>query len=444
MDSAQSAKCRLLSKEFTTRWFYKHLTDELVDRSEAQKILGGLNILSSSELKPFSGVKNKDLEKDTSLWKISDILFYANFDFERYFYSPQGHTINSDKVLQILGKPGKYSYLQSMYRIGKLKPKQFTEHNCLGSHCAMCEAGRLELRNMKASLAHDWDNPLNVKNIQSLRWNDSQLKPFLRNYRGSNRVFCAPSYIMRSPASETVGPVEFDRTGIVDGKPHHVGIRALNHRNLPVARELSVTAGLLKYAEMIITNEVINEFKKMARTDDINFATLNDGLSGDEVGEVVKDYNEDSMNYDLDFKDPDSQRSFELQDSLLDLRKITSQVELDESEHHLIRNVDLGEMSISEYSESVGSDVQSIHRLRNSILKKYREKSLSVQDFKEIELMISEQYGITIYELFSDVKYGKPVLARREFFKFLFRIGVSRSKISELYGVDRSYLNHWF
>jgi len=336
-DTAQNVRLRLLSKNFIGRWFYKHLTDELVDKKQAEYILGGVPLAYVGSVQPVFGRRSskkgygKDERvvcancqdpqlrndcvvrnsckpgpdekrrhscldpqncicsrplgsdehlNDTSIWRVSDLLKFARFDYERYFYSIQNHTIDSTKVLRLLGyEIDNYGALESLYRQGKLKPAELTEHVCQeevrsipkrGDHCgygtcnrkhyamgycsnhyhfsrvkpcSVCEHGRELLRSRGLSLSHRWSNPDVADAVRKLRWNDSQLRPFLRDWRKQNLVKESPLYLMRRD-------------------PKH-----------------GIDAGLLKYAEMVIDHEVVNDFKRMGRAEDLSTVVLNNGMS---------------------------------------------------------------------------------------------------------------------------------------------------------------------
>ncbi len=207
-DTAQNVRLRLLSKNFIGRWFYKHLTDELVDKAQAEHILGGkVPLAYIGSVQPVYGRRSslkgygkdqrvkpnspEEQPNDTTIWRVSDLLGFAKFDYERYFYSIQNHTIDSSRVLRLLGYDAdNFSALESLYRQGKLKPSELTDHECqefvrsiekrgdqcgvndcnkkhysLGycsNHyhmsrvrsCSACEHGRELLRQRGVSLAH--------------------------------------------------------------------------------------------------------------------------------------------------------------------------------------------------------------------------------------------------------------------------------------------------
>ena len=87
IDTVQVVSIRLLAKNFIGRWFYKHLTDDLVDREQATKILGGSAFIFSSAKSQIQAVRGHRVRsadtalvaRDTSLWRIADLLKYARF-----------------------------------------------------------------------------------------------------------------------------------------------------------------------------------------------------------------------------------------------------------------------------------------------------------------------------------------------------------------------------
>lgn len=420
LDTAQNVRLRLLSKDFIGRWFFKHLRDELVDRNQAEVILGGFvplvfvgsilpvdipnlsclrsklaslglcedesdavceHICSGRPIKsaPYldrvqsASALQKLLEDrcikqlmhghgcprtcENSIWRVSDLLDFAKFDYERYYYSAQGHSIDSDKVLRLLGcEPGRYSVLQSLYRQGKLLPSELTDHDCkrrgvVGappSSCPGCERAIALLRDRGLSLADDWMGPSSAE-AAKLRWNDSQLVPFLRDWKKTNIVFSTPHYIMRKSA----------KPGII--------------------------AGLLKYAEMIIDHEVYNDFKRMARSDDLSCSVLNKAMSPEfsdaesiawEVG------GDDSELMDRVIRDVRSLDKFAAFENAYDLARLLEVSGLSEEEADVVRNVDLGGMTVREYADKVGRPVPKIHRIRSAAMHKLRDADVvDARDF---------------------------------------------------------------
>src|SRR5690606_16245347 len=77
-DTAQDIRYRLLAKDFIGRWFYKHLTQDLVDQKQAEKILGLEEgaIVFIGNIPVANNVKRSD---STALWRIEDLLNYALF-----------------------------------------------------------------------------------------------------------------------------------------------------------------------------------------------------------------------------------------------------------------------------------------------------------------------------------------------------------------------------
>ncbi|HED37909.1 MAG TPA: sigma-70 family RNA polymerase sigma factor [Ignavibacteria bacterium] len=375
-DTVQNVRLRLLQKDFIGRWFFKHLTDDIVDRIQAERILGGARIEFIGKIPCLDIINNSCNNSQCikrrkhghgcsrscpdSLWKISDLLEYAKFDFNRYYYSPQNHTISSDRILNLIGYPqGKYeqseyekvkydpksySILESLYRQGRLKPSELTDHECTNDKsCSGCIHGRNLLKSRSISLMERWsDSPVEVS---KLRWMDSQLTPFLRHWRGKNMVYESPLYIMREP--NTSGHV------------------------------LGIDAGLLKYVSIIINNEVVNDFNRMSRSNDIDCTILNNGMSPEFS-------NLDLMAYDGDdgddkskkiFSDLSSMNGFSCLENKYDIRSLINNSGLTEEERSVILSIELMEMTVRQYSKKVGisiprvnkNRVSAIHKIRNNI-----------------------------------------------------------------------------
>ena len=434
-DTAQNVRLRLLSKDFIGRWFFKHLTDELVDRTQAERILGGIPLTFIGSINPvnipnascllsklhrvnFSNrvpskhpvqkneqlkfissdvvlriqeeknlgsddviyevcewitsgkpiheapyLKNLDpsiirsLQKDrcvqnlvhkhgcvrscsNSLWRISDLLDFAKFDHERYYYSAQGHTIDSGKFLKLLGYPEtQYTLLQSLYRQGRIRPSELTEHACVGDDCLECDHGRSLLTSRRLYLAHNWGDPSVSVAASKLRWNDLQIKPFLREWCNKNMVRTTPLYIMRSD------------------------------------RKHGIDAGLLKYAEKIIDNEVVNDFKRMSRSNDIHSMIFNNGKSPELSNSEQVAWESDGLVEDEKvqvLRDTSSLTRFSDSDNKHDLERIIKACNFTEEEAKVLLKIDFGDESIREVSSELKKPVQKIHRIRQSALRKLR------------------------------------------------------------------------
>ncbi len=340
-DTVQTVFVRLLTKQFIYRWFFKHLTDELVDIQQARQVLGGLPIQFIGALPP--AVRRPRLGKQSStersLWRVRDLLDYAKFDYDRYFYSAQNHTIDTPRFLRLLGYPEtQYSALASLWRQGRLRPAELTEHECRGGKCAECDAGRRSLRLKGISLADDWMNPAVEPAIRKLRWNDSQLKPFLRQWRRQNIVSCPPSYIMRE------------------------------------SPRLGIDAGLLKYAEIIVKNEVTNDFKRMRRSDDLPKLML-DGRPGHEfaTSELVSyDADEDDGPSIADFKDTSSERDVADSDMRHDIDVIVGDASLSDEESRVVHLSVVDEMSATEIAKEMRIPLARVNRAKAFGMEKLR------------------------------------------------------------------------
>lgn len=475
IDTVQNVRVRLMQKDFIGRWFFKHLTHELVTRDEAERILGRdkEKLKFMSVINPVVGSRS---EPD-SLWLISDLLEYAQFDHERFYYSIQGHTIPSDLVLKLLGyAPGQYNALKSLYKQGRLRPAEFTQHECSESSnraqpidgkcsvegcgkrhlsrgycvthygqimkhtCSICEKGRASLKAKKVSLADDWMK--SPEAVKSLRWNDSQLRPFLRFWHRQNLVSCAPLTIMR-PIYQT-GP--------------YVGIEA----------------GLLKYASILIGNEVINDFKRMRRTDDIGSSVLNDGVSGEtENADVVAWESDEAGERSMIIKDSSSLDEFKAREFASDISAMMSKANLSDAEKEIIFGVDLEDVNIKDYVENWNAEVKKssmlavceniskgdpcekcqackkaaseadtisaayVHRVRNSALDKMR-RAEEISDKVVCDLMAKAcaKHGCAESEVLGPKRVGPCVKARVEFFCGMFRFGFTVEEMAGRTGFD--------
>jgi len=484
-DAAQDVRVRLLTKDFIGRWFFKHLRHEIVDRSQAQRMLGGASIVFIGSLLPVNVgptlCQNKHCMKaktcvrscPDSLWRVSDILDFAKFDYARYYYSIQGHTISSDDVLRLLGYPaGSYGILESMYRQGRLKPAELTEHECIkvvedpkphgpvcsyvdaagnacprrhfsrgycASHynnhvivaCPACEHGLKLLKDRGISLALDrskpggWNHPSIRDKVARLRWNDRQLKPMLRGWKKTNMLRSTgdaaftPLHIMRPPGPNGVAP--------------------------------GIDAGLLKYAELIIDHEVVNSFKRISRGDDMPTMVFNNGLSP-EIGdsETVAWESEDvddPTGRQRVFRDPGSQNQFSQVEIRKDLAAVMASAGLTPDEEAVIRSLDLGEMSAKDYAGISGKPLQKVNRLRASAMAKLRAhrdeitRRLALVDVDQAMRDVCDKHGCTPEQIIGDETFGPCVAARTDLVCFMYDAGMEADEISLKLGVSLERVN---
>ena len=460
-DTAQNVRLRLLSKRFISRWFFKHLTDELVDRQQAEKILGGVfkdKDNKSPVLSFVGGVQHiyghrsslagygKDekaspefpgqIPNDTSIWRISDLLTYAKFDYERYFYSIQSHTIDSPKVLRLLGyDPNNFSVLESLYRQGKLKPAELTDHfckevrrsidkrgdlcgvpDCKNDHysmgyctnhyslsreksCPECDHGRDILRNRGLSLASRWNRPEVLDAVQKLRWNDTQLKPYLRAWRRQNRVKSTPEFIMRrSP-------------------------------------KMGIDAGLLKYAEMVIDHEVVNDFKRMGRSDDLSTMVLKNPLSPEYGDAEIVAYDsdekdkEDTGSIQRVIRDANAMGKFSQAEGIHDIRRLVAAANLTDEESDIIIAIDLGDMTARQYSEKYNVPIPKVHRTLQSGHRKLQNQDLPDSVSDDIAERVATKHKCLVADIVGPQLFGPAVTARTELFSTLFDMGISIQNI---------------
>ena len=456
-DTTQNVRLRLLTKKFISRWFYKHLTDELVDRRQAEKVLGGVfehrglknPVLSyTGAIQPVYGHRSSlagygkdehekpigdEKPNDTSIWRISDLLNFAKFDYDRYFYSIQNHTIDSVKVLSLLGYDlNAFGSLESLYRQGKLKPSELTDHICkeilrpipkrgklcgmpgcknrhfsLGycSHhypisrvrvCPECEHGREILRNRGLSLAERWDRPQVLSVVQKLRWNDTQLKPYLRAWRHQNLIKAVPDYIMRTNP------------------------------------KMGIDAGLLKYAEMVIDHEVVNDFKRISRSDDLSIMVLKNPLSPEYSNDEVIAYDSEDKNMDKnDFnaiqsivRDSHALTKYSQVEGMNDVQRLIDSADLTAEEMDVIESIDLEDMSVHQFSEEHNIPIPRVHRILQAGHRKLLAKDFPKSATDGIAERVARKHQCTVSDIIGPKMFGACVVARTELFATLFDMGV--------------------
>lgn len=374
-DTVQNVKLRLLQKDFIGRWFFKHLVDELVDLEQATRILGGISPYPADGQIKYFVVKPfiRRTPREMSLWRVRDLLAYAKFDYDSYYYSVQNHSIDSAKVLLLLGhSEDEYGVLESLYRQGRLRPSEFDDHACIEREdlllarpssgcrepgcmfkhfsrgfcklhygrsrsvsCGHCTEARATLRRRGLSLQHRWiDSP---KEASKLRWMDTQLRPLLRGYRKQNVVRSVPSYIMRPR-----------------GEP-------------------DIRAGLLKYTEIVISNAVRNDFKLMARHDDLDTFVATNALSPETSNADVLAHEsgeDDSMR--ILYRDPNSSAPFVHVEFSQDIQRIVNGSGLDEKEQDVLYWLDLREESVGEYAQRNGMTKTVVNQLHQTVMEKLR------------------------------------------------------------------------
>ncbi len=402
-DTAQNVRLRLLSKDFIGRWFFKHLSEELVDTAQAEQMLGLSGVVFNGDIDPAVGVRSipgSKHDKPPPLYRVSDLLVWAEFDRERYYYSPQGHTIDSDRMLQLLGYPPlSYGILESMYRQGRLRPAELTEHACTEARkCPGCVQGRAALHAKGLSLVNRWDNPITEEAARKLRWNDNQLAPFLRNWRKKNRIQGPPRYIMRPAGSR------------------------------------GIDAGLLKYAQNVIDNEVVNDFKRLARSADMTQMVFNNGMSPEHPNSetVAWEVDEESESVSPVFCDAKYMSPFERSERQSDIKSLICDAELTDDEEAAILAVDLMEMTARQYAQSVGQVLGRVHSVRASAFKKLRKLQPDVDVVRKALSDVCEVYGCCPEQVLGPDRFGPCVRARTDLFSDLSDSGMSVEAMSAL------------
>jgi hypothetical protein len=399
-DVVQLVRVRLLSKEFIERWFFKYVAPvEYVDRIGAEKILGDSTLKFNSLVKPFSGNRSDP----NSIWEISELLRYAKFDAYRYFYTPQSHTLDTRKILRLLGcGPEDFGVLQSLYRQGRLLPSEMTEHICTNSlDCIGCEEGKISLYRKNLSLAHNWNDSSLQKAVLKLRWNDEQLVPFLRDWKGKNRLKGIPNYVMRT----------------------------INK---------SLDQSYLGFARIIIENTVKNEFKHIHHHDEIGSKIYNNGVSISEFSnsEVLAfdDFDSDDSSQDKEMiaRDPNSIVAFDKSIDKCDLSMSINNSGITEEEEKALIATELMETPIRVYAESCGVSSARIAKLRESAIRKLKDSKFGDNLIKNLAVRTCAKYGCSLNDLFNkSLMFGPVTKARSDFFLSMVQKGYSTHQISK-------------
>jgi len=482
-DTVQRVCARLLQKEFTARWFFKHLKDDLVTRTEAERILGHgfeypsprshkgkvvrfktveLKFSNPAVINPVVGLRTDP----GSLWSVADVLAYGKFDFERYFYSAQGHTIDSDKMLRLLGHaPGEYWKLLSLWRQDRILPAELTEHECprgrpsregagvgnkpAPSTCPECARGLALLRSKGISLASSdqcpsWKHPgipvtgpdgkpvlgrdggpavedvqamnpalspATLDAIRKMRWNDSQLLyglngNFLRRWQDKNEIYCQPRFIMR-PAKA--------------GEDPH-----------------GVDAGLLKYADRIVENEVINEFKHLGRTDDMAKMVYNNGVSPEATDSEAVAFDPDSEEGAQKIVcDVDAVADFRSVEHRSDITSLLGEADLSAEESDVIAAVSLMDVTVRDYARTAGIPVQRAHRLHTSAMKKLRSATVGSGYADRVMDEVCERHDCSRDQVLGTSLVGRAVVARADLFATLYAAGMSEEDMASHFRYPR-------
>ena len=87
-------------------------------------------------------------------------------------------------------------------------------------------------------------------------------------------------------------------------------------------------------------------------------------------------------------------------------------------------------MSVRAFSEEYGIQIQKIHRIRNSALRKMRGSKLDEEGIKNLVKSICLDHNMTIEQILSPESFGPSVIARTDLFSTLYDHGMSVEAIS--------------
>jgi DNA-directed RNA polymerase specialized sigma24 family protein len=304
----------------------------------------------------------------------------------------------------------------------KCERKHFCRGYCTqhyGKHilvpCPACVRGKELLKARGISLAHRWTEPDVAAAVARLRWNDGQLKPFLRSWRRQNIVQNTPLYVMR----------EANKDGIPAG----------------------VDAGLLKYAEMVINHEVVNDFKRISRGDDMSMMVFNKGLSPDMGDDETVAWESDDMSDDPSarqrvFRDVTAHIRYEEMETHRDLAAIVAAAGLTSEESEVIQALDIQEMTVREYADLHGKNIQRVNRVRVSAFRKLRDHravvSQTISDLDQLMRDVCEKHGCTPEQVLGPDSFGPAVRARTDLCTSLSDAGLPLSDISSRLGLSEA------
>jgi hypothetical protein len=262
--------------------------------------------------------------------------------------------------------------------------------------CPECEHGREILRNRGLSLAERWDRPEIRSVVQKLRWNDTQLKPYLRTWRRQNLVKAVPDYIMRTNP------------------------------------KIGIDAGLLKYAEMIIDHEVVNNFKRISRSDDLSIMILKNPLSPEYGDDEIIAYDFEDKNRDMnDFnsiqsvvRDSHALVKYSQVEGMNDVQRLIDSADLTAEEMDVIESIDLDDVSVRQFSEEHDIPIPRVHRILQSGHRKLLAKDFPQSATDGIAERIARKHQCTVSDITGPKMFGACVVARTELFSTLFDMGV--------------------
>jgi DNA-directed RNA polymerase specialized sigma24 family protein len=203
----------------------------------------------------------------------------------------------------------------------------------------------------------------------------------------------------------------------------------------PVANAQSqpqgIDAGLLKYASIIITNEVNNEFKSLGRTDDISRVSCSSNLSP-EFGDA------ESLAFDADSEDGSPRiisdhaaiEKFVEVENQTDIAALLKQSTITPDELAAIEALDILGQAARDYSRQINVPVTKVHKLHLSGLKKLKSARVGEVHANRILHEVCERYGCTEDQVLGDDRFGDPVKARNELFGSLSRDGMSEDDMA--------------
>jgi DNA-directed RNA polymerase specialized sigma24 family protein len=203
-----------------------------------------------------------------------------------------------------------------------------------------------------------------------------------------------------------------------------------------------IDAGLLKYAEMVIDNEVVNDFKRMSRAEDLSITVLNGGQSPEYGNHETVAWDsddkerEDSSSIQPVIRDVGSMNQYVQAERWHDVQRLVEAANLTDEELNVIKFVDLEDMSVRQYSDKHNVTVARVHRILSSAHHKLSAQDLPLSVTDELAFRTASKYGCSTMDIEGSKLFGTCVAARTELFSKLFDMGMTISWISARFSIS--------
>jgi hypothetical protein len=186
----------------------------------------------------------------------------------------------------------------------------------------------------------------------------------------------------------------------------------------------------------------VNDFKRMSRAEDLSTMVLNNGVGPEYSDKETVAWDSD----DKEKEDPGSiQRvirdcsalsKFTQAEGWHDVRRLVEAADLSPEESDAMVSIDLGDMSVRQYSDKTEIPVPRVHRLLTSAHDKLKAQDLPESVTDEMVERTAAKHGVTVVDILGPQLFGPCVAARTELFNKLFDVGMTIPGISARFGVS--------